>query len=186
MTKVLGIGGRLAAGKDTLADGLGPDWAKVQMSWPLWGALQTLDPYLRSGRRLSVFLSTLSGTPDEVYTQAKKIPEVRRLLQVLGTEVGRGLLGEDVWVNAMVREAEAALGQGRSVAITGVRFPNEVRAIRERLGGKMVWVTRDGALGPAEGHVSEGSVASEDFDIEVVNDGAPQDLVQRVLRWLDG
>ena len=41
------------------------------------------------------------------YTEAKaEFPEVRRLLQVFGTEVGRDLFGENVWVDIMKREPQ--------------------------------------------------------------------------------
>lgn len=62
------------------------------------------------------------------YENSKKLPEVRRLLQVLGTEAGRDLFGTNVWIDVLdknVRKSTADL-----VVVTDVRFANEVDYIK--------------------------------------------------------
>jgi hypothetical protein len=59
----------------------------------------------------------------------KKDPEVRRVLQRLGTEVGREL-DPNLWVYALLLEAKRIVEAGGRVAITDVRFPNEAAALR--------------------------------------------------------
>lgn len=177
MTRLIGLGGALRAGKDTVADYLVEHhgFTKVGMSDPLLKAMMKLDPIIdaRYGDRFSDVIN------DHGYTQAKSFyPEVRRLLQVFGTEVSRDLFGEDVWVDAMKR---TVLASGDKVVVSGIRFPNEVKAI-ESLGGQTWWVSRPGFEG--DGHASETSVSEADFMIAVRNAGtldSLHDLVRGLL-----
>jgi hypothetical protein len=79
---------------------------------------------------------------------AKQNPEIRRTLQVLGTECVRDILGDQSWINALENRLNAfgswsfpdsgaiILPGARSVfagppaVITDVRFPNEASAVR--------------------------------------------------------
>lgn len=70
---------------------------------------------------------------------AKSNPEVRRFLQVLGTEAVREHLGQDAWVHAL--ELEIAKSAARRVVITDVRFPNEAEWVHSR-GGHLIRVVR--------------------------------------------
>jgi hypothetical protein len=88
------------------------------------------------------------------YEEAKRIPEVRRVLQVLGTECVRDIIGENSWVHALTRQ----LFPGEKYVITDVRFPNEARAVAS-LGGEVWRVHRpdfDNGIGadhPSEAHI---------------------------------
>lgn len=54
----------------------------------------------------------------------------RRLLQLIGTEYGRDMLGEDVWVDALKAAiARADLGKRNAWIVDDVRFDNEARAL---------------------------------------------------------
>jgi hypothetical protein len=102
-------------------------------------------------------------------------PEVRALLQRTGTEAGRQVLGQNVWVDALLdQHADAP-----ALVVTDCRFPNEADAIRER-GGILIRVDRPG-VGPAKdkygrAHVSETSLDDYDFDHHLINDGSVVDL----------
>jgi len=75
----------------------------------------------------------------------------RKLLQLIGTECGRDIIHPDIWVNATMaeykpkRSVHNAAGVYTDVnpnwAITDVRFPNEVKAIKDR-GGIIIKVNR--------------------------------------------
>lgn len=112
------------------------------------------------------------------YDEAKLNPEVRRLLQTLGTEVGRNMLGENVWVDAAFREVDRLMDEGHNVAITGVRFPNELEAVAKR-NGRLVWVSRPD-FGPINAHSSDNSLGREDFNMFVRNDWTLKELASRV------
>lgn len=187
MTLVIGVGGRLTAGKDAFADHLVDQhgFVKLGMSDTLAEALYRLNPIVERGWDTSDYpIKRYQDLVDEVgYVEAKKNPEVRRLLQVLGTEVGRQLLGENIWVEAakkkILEEAEA----GRDVVITGIRYANELRMV-EYLGsttfdpgyvGTTVWVDRPGLESTGE-HSSENSIGLKDFEYVFDNDGTLEEL----------
>lgn len=156
------LGGPVRAGKDTVADYLVAKhrFVKVGMSDALHEALATLDPVVSGDARYSHMVEMVG------YVEAKKIPEVRRLLRALGTEVGRKL-DEDLWVKAAERRIQYLRGEGHPVVLTGVRFPNELEMVRE-LGGHPVWISRPGA-GDGSDHASDVSLGLSDFSWSLEN-----------------
>lgn len=109
---------------------------------------------------------------------AKKNPEVRRFLQVLGTEAVRDHLGEQTWVNAC-KLAIDNNGADR-VVISDCRFPNEADAIHE-WGGTVLRVERPGFdNGVDRRHPSEAHVMSLPADVVIQNDGTLDDLNREV------
>lgn len=191
MTKLVGIGGRLAAGKDAVADHLVEKhgWIKLGMSDPLLEVAVTLDPYIpyreyedtKYGRPLENPKNIrLSKLVDRLgYVKAKENAEVRRFLQVLGTDVGRNMIGEDLWVRKAEEAILTQMARGKNVVITGVRFENELKMV-DWNEGLLVWVDRPGqSLTAATGHASE-QLTSDGFDITLVNDGTLEDLYKKV------
>ena len=80
----------------------------------------------------------------------------RKVLQLLGTEVGRNIW-PDTWVDGVRREIEAAQNDNfDGLAIEDVRFPNEVEMVRE-LDGQLWSIRRPEAEGlvGVTGHESE-------------------------------
>lgn len=101
-------------------------------------------------------------------------PEIRRLLQRLGTEAGRQTLWDNIWVDAALTGHD----EDASIVVTDCRFPNEAQAIVER-GGKVFRIKRPG-VGPAVGvdgtiHKSETSLDDWIFDGYIINDGTLED-----------
>lgn len=76
----------------------------------------------------------------------------RRAYQTLGTDWGREMMREDIWL----RRAEMVLNTKSGLVITDVRFPNEAEWVRAQ-GGLIVHVRRAGHIAPAKavGHASE-------------------------------
>jgi hypothetical protein len=189
-TRVIGIGGRLRSGKDTVADYLVEHhgFEKVWMSKPLDDALQIINPILHIGRqpwtannweRYSVVREHLS------YTEAKEFPEVRRFLQVLGTDFGRKMIHEDVWVDMAADNIQEVLDSGKSVVLTGVRFPNELDMIH-RFKGSTWWTERlDTESNNSGAHESEDSLKWEDFDFPIINDGTIAQLHAKASEGLE-
>lgn len=167
----IGLIGYAGTGKDWLAQQLiaagdDPPFTRVSFADKVRELALRVDPILAYGD------SEIEGGPirlsDHVqavgWEEAKKDPEVRRLLQEIGTGV-RDLVGEDVWVNAADVIDRAHEGP---VVVTDVRFPNEARLI-ERLGGVLVRVIRPG-VGPVNGHRSERALDGWAVDLTVLND----------------
>lgn len=109
------------------------------------------------------------------YDRAKEVyPEFRRFLQRMGTEGGRRVLKDSIWVDKWEEKTKAAISEGKSVVASDVRFLNEAKAIRELrfeqshgvrnpIPVKEVWrINREG-IGPLSEHSSE----LEQLNIEV-------------------
>lgn len=102
------------------------------------------------------------------------IPELdcnaRHLLRTIGTEWGRQLVCNDLWIKAWTASVQ---GRPRVVA-DDVRFLNEAHAIK--LMGGQVWKIWRPGLQDTSGHPSEGGLDTwGGFDRLIVNDG---DLAQ--------
>lgn len=170
---LLALGGYAEAGKDAIADHLEGDlsWSRDYFSSALEEALLKLDPWIITD---GIFYERYSELHKRKgYTESKQNPEVRRLLQVLGTEVGREMFGKSVWVNIFDRKVKPLLEAGENVVVTGVRFRNEVIWARRR-GGHAVWVDRGGE--PVNDHASDNSLSEKDFDHTIKNTGTLAEL----------
>lgn len=198
--KLIGLGGKLRAGKDAVGDYLEEKhgYVKLGMSDALNEALLKLNPYihLEPGHPLGEFVLYKFLHDAVGYVEAKKNPEVRRLLQVLGTEVGREMIDPDVWVRIAEKKILRLWENGKSVVITAMRFPNEIEML-ERLGGLSVWVERpdelrlqahstgaDNAPLSVLAHASETSVSADDFSYVLMNDGTLEQLYRKVEKRL--
>ncbi|MEV0267735.1 hypothetical protein AB0H43_03085 [Hamadaea sp. NPDC050747] len=158
-TKLIGLIGRKRVGKDTVAARLveAHGFTRYAFADNVRAAALALDPIVGEsedydadvgmwtypGLRLSELVEV------DGWELAKAHPEVRRVLQHFGSEVIRKL-DEEFWVRPVVAAIEQS---GTPAVVTDVRFPNEAAAI-ERLGGRLVRVTRPG-LDESDNHVSE-------------------------------
>lgn len=173
MSYIIGLIGFPRSGKDTVAKLLEPyGFVRVAFADKLREALYVLNPIVETQPEVSRYQDVLIQYG---YDKAKALPEVRRLLQYLGTEVGRNIIGKNVWVDAALREAE----KHERVVITDVRFHNEVHAVRQA-GGKIVNVLR----GEAEcDHTHESEQLAAQYaknpdlaDFTIKNDGPLEQL----------
>ncbi len=114
----------------------------------------------------------LKGEPSE--TLCGKTP--RQVMQWLGTEWGRDLVGGDLWLNAWrrrVAEIRSIAPEAR-IVVDDVRFLNEAHAIWE-LGGKVVRIDRISAQGlPRDPHISE--IIPFGCDARIINSGDAQEF----------
>jgi hypothetical protein len=101
----------------------------------------------------------------------------RELLQTLGTEWGRQMVRDDIWIKLAMRRA----AEYERVVITDVRFENEAEAIRHA-GGQVWLVERPGAglAGAAGGHSSEAGIPDHLVHQVVRNIGTLDDLDEAV------
>jgi len=181
----IALGGRLRSGKDTVADYLVQKYGyvKIGMSDPLHWAMLQLDPIIKPDPE-GDDLRYIDIIDQIGYTEAKaQYPEVRRLLQQLGTEVGRNMLGENVWVDAAARSINGYLNEGKRVVLTGIRFPNEL-GLAQRFNGRTWWVSRPSAEDTPGAHASENGVRQEDFELVVGNTADVEYLYGEVDRAL--
>lgn len=174
---MIGLMGYAQTGKDTVADILVRDHGFVRLAFAdvLRDCLYALNPcvVLESDHGVSwrygdvIPVTTLV----DVYgwEAAKQEPDVRRLLQRLGTEAGRNILGPDIWADALMRQVDdLKYAYVDNVAITDVRFPNEADAIQDRHG--LLWRIERYGKGPVNDHESETALDDRRADLTLIND----------------
>ena len=177
---LIGLSGYARAGKDTFGNMLVElhGFERVSFADGIRDVAYACNPVVSTltiDRRPRVIkLRTLVDTVG--WERAKESSGVRSFLQHLGTEGGRDILGENVWVEAAMRKVRP----GGKYVFTDVRYANEAEAIKA-LGGKVIRVERPGC-GPANGHRSEIAMDGWDFDGLIRNDGSIHDL-KRVADW---
>ena len=105
------------------------------------------------------------------WDEAKRHPEVRRLLQKLGVSV-RNHLSPSAWINPVVR----SINPGDRIVITDVRFLNEVEMIRKGFENSEIWRVERPGVGPVNNHISESELANYNADRVLVNGGTLDEL----------
>lgn len=145
--------------------------------------LDLLDPFLETEHGQSPLrLLEIISTPADF--EQHKIPgnpvndEIRRLMQVLGTEVGRQGIHPDIWVDTAAHAINERTKRFDPVVITDVRFDDEARAIRQ-LGGTIIEIRRADLPPPDDAHASERGIDPELIDAIVDNDGDLDDLLEK-------
>ncbi|NUK41832.1 hypothetical protein HRW13_13255 [Streptomyces lunaelactis] len=179
---LIGLAGAARSGKDTAAQALlDIGWTRRAFADKVRAMLYAVDPVVldEDGDGEVWDLSCAVGCFG--WDAAKeRFPRVREYLQRLGTEGGRELFGENVWVDALFRDRDT---WGPTV-ITDVRFPNEADAIRAH-GGLVVAIQRPGQTLIREAdHVSENALAGYLFDDVILNDGPVSQLHDRVMQLI--
>lgn len=190
---VIGVMGKKRSGKDTFASQLIDvhGFTQVRFADPLRAMLKALDPIVDAratvggdygyggewfpgpGEPEMITLTEVLGSDDDWET-AKELPEVRRLMQRIGTEAGRGVLGEHVWVDAAQETLRKIDGPA---VITDVRFPNEYNFVENVLSGWTVRISRPSLIRPAIlEHASETALDGFFPRYEIINDGTIEEL----------
>lgn len=158
---IVGLIGEAGTGKNFVAEqvfasyGFFP-WA---FAWPL--KMQVI------GREQASYYETMVSKP----------PEIRTLLQLEGTENGRGVYGDNLWVNTTLAWLETLSDAWdiQDFVITDVRFANEAQLIRD-LGGKVYRISapdRSAASGlnaTQRAHASETELNTIEPDAVIIND----------------
>jgi hypothetical protein len=113
-----------------------------------------------------------NATPDALCGKT-----VREAYQTLGTEWGRNMIGQDIWLRAMARRIKGERGVARGIVVDDCRFDNEAALLRS-LGGRIIEIVRPGyerAL-----HSSEAGISSRFIDYTLVNNGSVEELQRQV------
>jgi hypothetical protein len=172
---IIGLSGYAQSGKDTIADYLVKQhgFTKISFADPIRQALILLDPKVTIADMQGVPLSTAVAGLGWENVKADS-PDVRGLMQRMGTEVGRELFGKNFWVN----QAMAKAVEHPRVVFADVRFENEAKSILEASGA--VWRVSKPGVYAANGHISETSLDNYAFSKEIYNSGSLEDLYETV------
>ena len=167
---IIGLLGKAGTGKTTVANHLVSEYnfQKISLAEPL--------------KKMAMMIYGLEhhqvwGTQEEKETiddRWGKSP--RELLQYLGTDVCREHLGQDVWVDAMIRKVRATMGT--HWVVDDLRFMNEANAIR-KYGVVVKLECPDAPAAVNSGHASE-QVDTVPFDFKITSRKSDGDLLQHV------
>ena len=216
-TPLVGFVGLKRSGKDTAAQALvDQGWTRMafadplkEMSMKLRGVwvevpegvhLDAAVPVMRDSSGHGGSFAQYHYVVDALGMEAAKdlVPDVRRLLQTLGTDCVRGTFGGTAWVDLMERKIRQALSNGECVVIPDVRFHEEFDLIA-RLGGDVIGVWRgdfdslcdalddEDERHSTDTHVSETNVYHllDRCDYVVCNNGSIDELHRGVRGVLD-
>lgn len=171
---LLGLCGAKRSGKDTVASILVEEhgFKRLAFADAIRDALYALDPIVIEELNVTeVYSYRLTELVDSAgWEDAKKVPEVRRLLQHMGFEAIRQF-DDNFWVDVVFKQIDDV---DENYVITDVRFLNEVQAV-EAYDGTVYRVRRDSAENHGDTHTSETQLAGLEFK-EIPNNGTLEEL----------
>jgi hypothetical protein len=171
---IIGLSGYAQSGKDTVAKYLVENhgFERVAFADPIRDLLYEMNP--------TVGFEVDGGGWDLQYVvdrdgwdEAKKDPEIRRLLQTLGVGA-RNIIDTDLWI---IKALRTMSGDGNYV-VTDVRFQNEATALRSplRTGTAQIWRVERNGVGAVNSHISEHDLDNWEFDAYIHNNSTIEDL----------
>lgn len=171
--RLIGLTGPAGCGKNFVAAMI-PDARVIALADPLYAGLAEMLGVSEDALRVR-------SAKERPIDWLGKSP--RQLLQTLGTEWGRKLVADDLWLRLAERRLNDLEADGFVAAvIADVRFDNEAEMIRAR-GGEVWRIDREPATAAAE-HVSEAGISPHLIDRVIDNTGTPDQtrrLVQEAL-----
>lgn len=213
---IIGIYGFIGSGKGTVADILVENYGYQREAFanPVKDVVSTIFGWPRQLLEGDTKESRdFRETPCPIWSKLlQKDFSPRYALQLMGTEAGREVFHEDLWLFALGRRigaygAQQSLG---NVVISDVRFPNEIRYIRS-LGGRLIRVKRgsepefyatalEDNMAPSNAysqmsmefpnvHYSEWAWIGQEPDYLIENDSTLDDLklqVQKIIHDMKG
>lgn len=198
---IIGVCGFIGCGKDTVADYLVNfhEYRRESFADSLKDSVAAVfgwDRIMLEGRTKES--REWREQVDKWWAERLDMPTLtpRWVLQYWGTEVCRKTFHDDIWIASLENKLRKS---GDNIVVSDVRFPNEIKAIRN-LGGKILWVKRgdlpswyDLAIAANQGsnaaikgmrdskiHASEWAWVGTKFDKEISNDNSIDDLYTNV------
>lgn len=175
MFYLLGIHGKARTGKDTIAAHLVNHHGYIRNG--------LADPLKRAAQQMFM-LTDAQRDSDEL--KEIVIPywgmSPRQMFQKLGTEGGRNVFGDEIWLKRWTYHYDTYKAHTNYV-VSDVRFNNEAEYVRS-LGGIIIHVTRASApsllAGDTVKHASEGTLPVQPHDFVIANDGTKKDLIEKI------
>lgn len=169
--QIVGLAGAAGAGKDTAADILCQHgFMRYAFAKPLKAALNAMFGW-------AGFEWNLREWKETPLRDIGKSP--RQMAQTLGTEWGRMLVNQDLWLLLAKREIELVRRMGVcGIVLTDCRFENEAQFVRN-MGGKVIRIERPG-IGAVSEHVSEKQLPDGLVDALIVNDSTIESFQRHV------
>jgi dephospho-CoA kinase len=171
---LVGISGKAGAGKDTIGDHLVSQYGfcKIALADPIKRLVQ--DVFVLDDK--TVYDRVEREKPLEGWSGWS----VRKLLQIIGTELFRKNIDEEVWVKSLWYRVSK--NKDKNYVVNDVRFPNELNFLKQNYSGnflsiKVIRKEYDGKVGIV-GHESE--KYDLDTDMVINNNGTIEDLQKKI------
>ncbi len=175
---LIGINGLLQSGKDTVANYLVENYGfkKYSLADPVRDSVLKLNPYIDAACTRLIDIVEEFG-----WDKAKVLyPEVRRLLQVFGTQVGRQTFGDGIWLQK-AKQYILSNPPEVHIVIPDIRFNNEAEFIHAFF-GQVIKIERPGIK--QMNHVSEAGINPGLVDYVFCNCGTLEDLYQMIDKYI--
>lgn len=188
MTQVIALHGYAQSGKDTVAAFLKEHgYERLAFADALRDVLYALNPLVLRGMNGSQGWDRLATIVNEFGWDRAKVqfPEVRTLMQRMGTEAGRQVLGDSIWVDIVLRQIKERPSQ--RFVITDMRFENELAALTTYGSDVLLAKIVRPGVGAVNAHVSDAGLPDDLFDVLLRNEGDLDDLheLSHALPFLD-
>lgn len=185
---LIGVAGRMNSGKTTIARYLAEKHQCIPYALAdnVRVALRTLNPIIALDGRTVEDVIEAEEDWQKVKSDPVLGPEIRQLLQRLGTDVGRKMFGTSVWLFAAETQLDATLpdwwreNRGPQIVVHDIRFSNEAKWVHMNR-GTVINVVRPSLIpGPRSGHESEQGIDPSLADYTILNVGSLDELYGQV------
>jgi len=169
------------SGKDTAANSLieHADWVKVSFAAPLKRGLVAM---------LGIPIEDIENHKIKNEPNYMFGKSIRYMAQTIGTEWGRNLIADDIWVQLAENSIRHSWRHGSNVANTDLRFENEAIRIKE-LGGYIVHIIRDANEHSerqnetgAVNHTSNVTLPAKYIDYTIHNNGSLEMFYSEIVK----
>jgi dephospho-CoA kinase len=170
MSLLIGLTGKAGAGKDTVGN-----YLKANHNFQL----ASFAAPLKEGVKVMFGLdNTYLEHPlkEEIIPDIEKSP--RQLMQLLGTEYGRNLVHQNLWLILAKKKINEYFDLGYNVCITDCRFDNEAEMITQD-SGYIIEVRREES-GTKFVHPSEAGISPSLVDITIENNRSLEELYRGI------
>jgi hypothetical protein len=177
MSKLLVLTGYAGCGKGAAADWLVGEcgWERVKMAGALKHMLRAMYEY--AGLRAKEIDRRIEGDLKEGSDAVLCGATPRHAMLTLGTEWGRDMIDESLWVRLAAARVQRLMADGVHVVVDDCRFLNEAEMLWG-LGAKFVRIERDEVKAIA--HESERYVEQLPCDFRVDNRGSLEGLWKQI------
>jgi hypothetical protein len=163
---IVAFAGAMRAGKSTSAKTLSTQFGYRTYSFA--------DPIRKLCRAMGITKKYYGGNKDLIIPHLGK--SARYIMQTIGTEWGRELVKQSIWLDMMRLRLESASKDKNLICIDDVRFDNEATLVRE-CGGIVVRVVRGDTQSD---HISEAGVSDDLISLEIENTGSVTNLSEKL------
>lgn len=176
--------GKIGSGKTTIQKHICINYDCIRLSFA--GSLKQVVSYM-----FKLPIETMSGEGDRrehreatlrlISHMLNRQVSIRSLLQVIGTQVFRNGIDQQIWIDKLISVVQDAQKKKLNIVIDDARFPNE-RACLRRLGFQIWFIDRpsdDKVATEVSSHDSE-NMLDDCYDVVIDNVGSLEDLFSKV------